>query len=145
MRAKVLSIAALGAGLLGLTACAGMTPGKPMGFAPCDDVRVAIYFEPNVAEISREARAVLKGAADQARGCHVDGVDVMGLADAVGAADANLTLSEQRAAAVTKTLTGLGLTQITVGAAGDAGAVTGTGASAPLRRRADVVVKLSAK
>jgi peptidoglycan-associated lipoprotein len=136
---------ALAGGLLALGACTTTPTDTPMRFIACDDVSVGIYFEPNSADVSSEAKAVLRGAADQAKGCRVDGVDVLGLADAVGAPDANLKLSEQRAAAVTRTLRGYGLGAVKVAAAGDIGAVTQAGAAAPLRRRADVIVKLSPK
>jgi peptidoglycan-associated lipoprotein len=92
--------------------------------------------------IGKEGRAVLRGAATQAKGCTVDRVDVNGLADAVGSADANMKLAEQRAAAVTKTLMGYGMKNVRVTAGGDDGALTTTGA-VPLRRRAEVILRLS--
>jgi hypothetical protein len=63
----------------------------------CFDTTVAIYFERNSAEVTREAQAVLRSAAQMAKGCTVESVRVVGLADAVGAADANQALSEERA------------------------------------------------
>ncbi|MFN3858950.1 MAG: OmpA family protein [Caulobacter sp.] len=139
-------LAALGAtaalaALLG--ACTKTPPPVASGFKPCDDLTVEIYFEPRSAEISKDARAVLAGAAEVAEGCTIDRIDVLGLADAVGSPDANLKLSEKRAAAVTKTLNNLGLKGVRVQAAGDAGAITPTGAADPLRRRAEVVLQLS--
>lgn len=113
--------------------------------ARCADVTVQIYFEPDSAEVTSEGRAVLRAAADQARACKVEGVSVLGLADAAGAPGANLDLSQRRAEAVTKALaaTGLPAAAFDTAAAGQAGAVTATGDTRPLRRRADVTLKLS--
>jgi outer membrane protein OmpA-like peptidoglycan-associated protein len=74
----------------------------------------------------------------------VASVDVLGLSDAVGAADANLELSKRRAQSVTAALTAAGLPagEFRVGAAGQAGAVTADGKARPLRRRVDVVLHL---
>lgn len=113
--------------------------------AHCQDVTVQIYFEPNSTEVTREGRAVLRAAASQAKGCRVDELSILGLADAAGTPDANLELSKKRVAAVTQVLaaTGLPVAQLELRAAGQEGSVTPRGA-APLRRRADVVLKLSA-
>ena len=106
----------------------------------CDDFSVSLYFDRDSATITREARSVLNGAGGVAKGCRVNSVRVVGLADAVGAADANQTLSEQRAKAVTAALAKAGFKQVEfdVAAAGDAGATTRGGETRPLRRRADV-------
>ena len=111
----------------------------------CADLRVSIYFERDAARVTREARSVLNNAAAMTRGCRVDKARVVGLADAVGAADANMDLSRRRAMSVTRALTRAGFRQVEfdVAAAGDAGATTGAGASAPLRRRADIVFEIA--
>jgi peptidoglycan-associated lipoprotein len=108
--------------------------------ASCDDFSVSIYFERDSAEVTSEARSVLSGAETMAKGCQVNSVRVVGLADAVGAADANQALSEQRAKTVTAALHKAGFRQVEfdVAAAGDAGATTRGGEARPLRRRADV-------
>ena len=133
----------LGVGVLALAACKTTPKTEVARFTPCEDVNVAIYFEPASAAITREGKAVLRGAATQAKGCTIDRVDVTGLADAVGSPEANMKLSEQRAASVTKTLNGFGLKDVRVSAAGDSGALTPAGAAAPLRRRAEVILRLS--
>lgn len=141
---QFLTTVALAGGLTALGACS-LTP-KPVEtarFTPCSDISVAIYFQTGSARISPDAKAVLKGAADKAAGCRVDSVDVMGLADPVGDPAVNLKLSEQRAAAVTKTLRDLGVGDARVTAAGESGAVTDAGAVDPLRRRTDVTLRLS--
>lgn len=128
---------------------AGCTTLKPrLASRPpvCGEMSVKIYFEPDSAEITDEGRAVISAAASQAKTCRVDQVTVLGLADAAGAPQANLELSQRRAAAVTRTLAAQGLpaAEFTATAAGQAGAVTDSGDIRPLRRRVDVVLKLSA-
>ena len=112
--------------------------------AHCQDVTVQIYFEPGSAEVTREGRAVLRAAAGQAKGCKVDGVSVLGLADAAGGPEVNLELSKKRVDAVTTALsaTGLPTANLEMKAVGQEGSVTRRG-DAPLRRRADVTLKLS--
>jgi outer membrane protein OmpA-like peptidoglycan-associated protein len=109
------------------------------------DQTVQIYFEPDSAAVTREGRAVLNLAAKDSKACKVTSVDVLGLADAAGAPDANLELSKRRAQAVTDTLTAAGLpaAEFKVAAAGQAGATTSKGDPRLLRRRTDVVLHLS--
>jgi peptidoglycan-associated lipoprotein len=113
--------------------------------ARCADLTVQIYFEPDSAEVTPDGRAVLRAAAGQAKGCKVASVSVLGLADAAGAPAANLELSRRRADAVAQALaaTGLPAAEFDKTAAGQAGSVTATGDTRPLRRRADVTLKLS--
>jgi len=75
-------------------------------------------------------------------GCEVRRVRVLGLADATGTPEANLTLSQRRARETAEALAAAGLPApvFDVAAAGDAGAVTADGADQPLRRRAEVVI-----
>lgn len=139
-RAVMVAAVVTGLGLAGCTT--GLRgQGKVATVNPCEDLQVAIYFEQDSAAISREAKAVLREAAEMRSGCAVGVVDVLGLADAVGDPRANLVLSEQRAKAVTKTLGGLGFGKVNIGAAGAAGSTTAAGELNPLRRRADVVFK----
>lgn len=140
---KDVAVAALGLGLLTLGGCASGPRFELPGFKPCADVAIGLYFESFSAEIGPEAQAALKGAARQTRGCQVTGIEVLGLADPVGAVDANQKLSEDRALAVETALRGLGLTGMTLTAAGEAGSVTPGGAVAPLRRRVDIVVRMT--
>ena len=136
--------------LAGLTAaCATGPTGRAAIEKPalsCQQVSVSLYFEQNSARVTREAQAVLRDAAGLAKGCHVDSVRVLGLADAPGAPDANLQLSQARAAAGAQALEKVGLKNASIDAtaAGDAGAVNRQGEAAPLRRRADVVIAVSA-
>ena len=106
----------------------------------CQDFAVQIYFERDSAELTSEARGVLKGAGALTKGCKVASIHVVGLADAVGASDGNLELSKKRANAVTEALAKIGFRNVEfdVAAAGDLGAVTQNGEARPLRRRTDV-------
>lgn len=107
----------------------------------CEDFAVQIYFETESAALTNEARSLLKGAETLTKGCKVDSVHVVGLADSVGGgADSNLALSKKRAESVTAALARMGLKDVAfdVGAAGDAGATTSGGEARPLRRRADI-------
>lgn len=112
---------------------------------PCTDQTVQIYFEPDSAEVTREGQAVISQAAHQARGCAVERVQVLGLADAAGAPQPNLELSARRAQAVSAALAAAGLpsADFELAAAGQEGAVADSGAVAPVRRRADIVLSLA--
>lgn len=126
----------------GLGACAHM-PG--VRASVCPDTSFQVYFEPDSADLTDEGLAVIATAAASARSCHVDGVRVVGLADAAGSPQANLALSEQRASAVSRALAANGLppARFDQAAVGQAGAVTAEGELRPLRRRADVMLDLS--
>jgi peptidoglycan-associated lipoprotein len=110
----------------------------------CQDISLPIYFEPNEAGITRDGRRVIAAGAAQARGCQVDAVRVLGLADAAGDPAANLELSKKRAASVADAVqkAGLPAAEFEVAAAGQAGATTSAG-QVPVRRRADITLKLS--
>ncbi|THD60410.1 OmpA family protein [Phenylobacterium sp.] len=143
------AIAAIGLSLaLGLSGCATTPAGRErIVRAPvrCADQTVQIYFEPQSAEVTKEGRAVIAAAAAQARPCKVASVEVLGLTDAVGAADANLELSKRRAQSVTAALAAAGVPvdEFKLTALGEAGATTADGRARPLRRRADIVLHLS--
>ncbi len=130
---------------LGAAACTHMR--NPMSraqierpAASCVDFTASLYFERNSSTVTREAKDVLKGARGQTKGCEVSSVEVVGLADAVGAQDANLELSKARARAVTATLAHSGFRDVSISAVavGDAGSTNANGV-APLRRRADII------
>jgi outer membrane protein OmpA-like peptidoglycan-associated protein len=111
----------------------------------CADIDFPIYFEPGSARVTREAEGLIASARKRSSGCRVTGVDVVGLADAVGAPGANLALSERRADAVTRALgrNGFGTAPVRVAAAGAAEATLAGGEAKPLRRRADVNIRMS--
>src|SRR3989344_4096452 len=129
---KTRTILALAGGLLAVGACA--TPMRRdqivTSGSPCMPVRFDIYFRENEARLTDAAAGVL-------RTCDVRSIQVVGLADATGASEANLSLSQRRARTVAQALNAAGLPSpvFDVGAAGDAGATTAGGAAGPLRRR----------
>ncbi len=121
-------------------------PSPPLA-TRCADFTIQLYFDSQSAALTKEARAVIDDAARRANRCQVTAIDVLGLSDAPGAADANLALSSHRAEAVTQALAKRGFSPLAfrVVSAGDAGAVTASGLNRPLRRRADVVFHLTPK
>lgn len=141
---RSLTVAAVLAGLA-LAGCNTTGRGKVAPTNLCEDLKVSIYFDKDSATLTKDARQVLREASDMRKGCAIGIVDVLGLADAVGDPRANQALSEKRAKVVTQTLGGLGFGNVNIAAAGASGSVTSDGELAPLRRRADVVFKSSAK
>lgn len=113
----------------------------------CESQAVHIYFDEASAEVTPEARAVLRRTSAAAKRCRVDGVDVVGLADAPGTPQTNLELSRRRAEAVAEALRLAGFPEATfkVAEVGEFEAVTPGGKARPLRRRADVMIHMSAK
>lgn len=141
----ILALAAVGVALAGCSSM-GKTRASIVKETACDDITVQVYFDPDSSELTGEGNAVLAAAAGQAKACKIDRVRVLGLADAVGAPQANMELSKKRSAAVTRALIANGLpnAEFDLAAAGQAGAVTTDGEDRPVRRRADVTIELSA-
>lgn len=133
-----------GAAALLLGGCASWQGHRAAMPNPCRDMTVSIYFRRDSAAITREARAVLRGAGQLARGCVLGQVDVTGLADSIGDADVNLALSRRRAEAVRGAVERMGFTTVNfnVGAVGERGATTASGDNRPLRRQAEVTFHL---
>ncbi|MDZ4376104.1 MAG: OmpA family protein [Phenylobacterium sp.] len=146
--ARTMMLTATLAASAALAGCA-MAPtgrGAIVKAAPtCQDITIPIYFEPNEAEVPPEGRRVLMAEAQAVRACRVNGVRVMGLADAVGDPAANLELSKRRAASVAEAVKQAGLpsAQFDVAAAGQADSMSAEGQVRPVRRRADVTLSLS--
>ncbi|MDO8901077.1 MAG: OmpA family protein [Phenylobacterium sp.] len=146
MRAKTYAVA--GAlcvtGVLLLGGCQSWRQGLALDNR-CEPVTAEIYFEPDSAELGPEARGLIAETARRSSECVVEAVEVLGLADASGAADANLVLSQARAAAVAEALTAAGLPEAAFDtrAAGQAGAVTTDGVNRPMRRRVEIVLRMA--
>ncbi|CAN7508740.1 OmpA family protein [Phenylobacterium sp. LjRoot225] len=141
---KTLAVAALAA-TLALSGCTTLQNARArIVRAPstCVDQTVQVYFDPQSAELTPEGQAVINSAAASLRSCRVTAIDVLGLADAVGAPQANYELSQRRAQAVSHALAASGLptAEFHIAAAGQAGARTSDGQAAPLRRRVDVML-----
>lgn len=133
---------------MGLGGCATVKSAREriVRTAPsCQDVNIAIYFEPDQAQLTPEGRRVIVAQAAQAKRCRVDGVRVVGLADAAGDPAANLELSRQRAASVADAImrAGLPAAEFDLTGAGQTGSVTADGRLQPVRRRADITLKLA--
>ena len=139
----------LGIGVLG--ACS--TPPKPIAVAPppppsivCTDFNFPIYFQKGSDQLDPDARKEITYAASRVKGCKLGTIEVLGLADADGAAHLNLILSRKRAVIVAEALAADGLPAPTfdIEAIGEAGAKTPAGEGEPLRRRTEVVIRASA-
>ncbi|WP_395944183.1 OmpA family protein [Brevundimonas sp.] len=141
---KHIAVLAMTGGMLALGACAMPMKREAIvaGESMCSPARFDIYFQENDAGLTEAADQAIMAAAGVLRACDVRRVQVLGLADATGASEANLTLSQRRARTVAQALNGAGLPApvFDVAAAGDAEATTATGAAEPLRRRTVVVV-----
>ena len=111
----------------------------------CVNTTLPVYFEESQAGLTREARELISTTADRLRGCSINRVRVLGLADATGSVERNRTLSERRAINVGNALAGAGwpTPAFELMAAGEDGAVQ-DGVAEPVRRRVEVVVEASA-
>jgi outer membrane protein OmpA-like peptidoglycan-associated protein len=141
---KTLGVAALAA-TVAMGGCTTMQAARArIVRAPsnCVDQTVQVYFDPESAELTPESQAVINSAAANLRSCRVTAIDVLGLADSVGAPQANLALSQRRAQSVSHALAASGLptAEFHIAAAGQAGSMTSDGQAAPLRRRVDVTL-----
>lgn len=139
---------AMAAGMIGVAlAAAGCASGPSrddlVQRTDCAPVRFDVYFATDKANLTPVAQEAIRLGAQQVAGCAIDRVRVLGLADAQGAATANLNLSERRAQTVTGALAAEGLPVPTfeVQAAGASGATTTQGANAPMRRRTEVLIE----
>jgi len=143
---RVILIAALSAAA-GLAGCDGarrfvhrdQLVAQPQACAP---QRFEVYFADSEAGLTPAARRAIGMAAARMRDCDIQRVRVVGLADARGGGEANLTLSQRRARTVAEALTAAGwpAPAFDLDAVGDAGATSG-GVNEPLRRRTEVLVE----
>ena len=146
--ARGVALFATGGILSILAACA--TPPRPAPVrlaAPavsCADFSFPIYFETGSEQLSAPAQQAISYSVERVRGCKINSVAVIGLADADGPAHRNLVLSRRRATAVAAALAASGLPAPTfdIEALGEQGAVTAEGKE-PLRRRTEVVIHAS--
>ena len=143
-----LILAAVGA--MATTGCA-LTPGfhgRELVAEPsaCVPTRFEVYFAEGEARLTHAALQAIGLTATRLQGCDIRRVEVVGLADPSGGPVANLDLSERRATAVTEALAAAGwpTPAFEIGAAGESGATTATGAVEPMRRRTEVLVEATA-
>lgn len=111
----------------------------------CMAKRFEVYFAEGEARLTDVARQAIGLTATQLQGCRIDKVQVIGLADASGAASANQSLSQRRAVAVAEALTAAGwpAPAFDVEGVGAEGATTAGGVNEPMRRRTEVLVEAS--
>jgi len=132
-------------GALALAGCAG-TPWERSDLVAepsvCTPQRFDIYFRDGEAGLTDAARHAISLTATQLQACEIRKVDVIGLADARGGAEANLNLSERRALAVAEALQAAGwpAPAFSLVTAGESGSTTPGGANEPMRRRTEVLV-----
>jgi peptidoglycan-associated lipoprotein len=140
------TILAAGLAAVSLAGCSTMgTPSRDELVAEplaCAAKRFDIYFAEDQATLTDAARTAIGLTATQLQGCRINTVRVLGLASSTGSAEANQTLSEQRALAVAEALVAAGwpTPAFELEAAGAQGATTATGVAEPLRRRTEVLV-----
>jgi len=108
----------------------------------CSDFNFPIYFEKGSDQLTAAAQQEIVYTASRVKGCRIGTIDVLGLADADGAARRNLVLSRQRAQVVAQALAASGLPapKFDIEALGESGAITPDGKPEPLRRRTEVVI-----
>lgn len=136
------ALALVGVAAMALTACGTTRPTMKVATPnPCEDLTVSIYFNQFSAKLTKDAKEVLREAADMRKTCAVGVVTVQGLAGAAGSSIENQRLSEQRAKAVTAALGGLGFGVVNFDAGGASGAVNAAGEQEPLRRQAEVTFR----
>jgi len=130
--------------VLGLAACA---TAPPADFDPnaCYERSFSIYFEQQEAELNAAAREAISTIQNELQGCRIDGVRVLGLAEAVGATAESFELSRLRALGIEDFMerNPAWRDKIETLAAGESGAVTEDGPR-PMRRVARITVRASA-
>lgn len=145
MKTAIVTGLALAMGLAGCTTMKSARDSIVRAPSTCQDVTIPIYFDADQAQLTPEGRRVIASEAAQAKRCTISAVRVVGLADAAGDPAANLELSKARAASVTDALmkAGLPAAEFDLAAVGQAGSVTADGTIRPVRRRADITLKLA--
>lgn len=111
----------------------------------CVDTQFTVYFSENSNRLTRQAGQVIQEAGRALKDCTITHARVVGLSDATGGPQANMTLSQQRAVAVAGALRqqGLPAPSFEIDANGEAGATTAAGEDKPVRRRAEVFLTVS--
>lgn len=143
MKKRIVMSGMLAAGMLSACQTAAPTREALVAETPqCAAHRFDIYFAEGQARLNAEAAEAIRLAGERMRPCRIETVRVLGLADATGGADANLSLSQQRARTTAQALAAAGFPTpaFDVAAGGDQNAVTDAGAAEPLRRRTEIVI-----
>ena len=112
----------------------------------CHDTNFPIYFDRGSDQLTAEARALISAVGGQMKSCKVASAEVVGLTGAGGPSEqASLELSKRRADVVGRALAqaALPVPKIDLLAEGASGAVTPRGKPEPLRRRTEVILRVS--
>lgn len=111
----------------------------------CADTELTLYFNEGSDRLTEPARQMIRETTRTLRDCNITRARVVGLADATGTPEANLTLSQRRALRAAEALRAEGVPapNFEIDAAGDAGATTADGRDDPVRRRAVVFLSVS--
>jgi peptidoglycan-associated lipoprotein len=115
--------------------------------AACYEREFNVYFDETDATLSPEAREAIDAVGTALRGCRIDRVRIVGMADAALEAEISIEISEARARAIRDYLESefrWAHDKFELRARGDRGAVTDEGLARPLRSRARVVATASA-
>ena len=112
---------------------------------PCVDTQFTVYFSENSNRLTRPAGQMIQETGRALKDCNITRARVVGLSDATGGSQANMTLSQQRAVAVAGAMKqqGLPAPSFEIDANGEAGATTAQGQDDPVRRRAEVFLSVS--
>ncbi len=133
-----------------LVACvspAARDPDRPFDPAACYPREFSVYFEGLDTRLSREAREIIDLAVESVRGCRIQHVRIVGLADARGHEEVSEEVSIERARSVADYLArtvGWPRESFELRATGERGAVTEEGLARPMRRRTHVTVDAAA-
>jgi peptidoglycan-associated lipoprotein len=141
-RLSLLAVLLLFTGML--AACVSEYRPNP-NFAGCHNRSVDVYFEEWNSELNTHSRALLRTLQESLRPCHINGVRIVGMADAVGDSEANIEVSRKRSELIARFLQdgGWRRSKFDVVAIGERGAVV-NGSEKLMRRRATVSVSASA-
>ncbi len=130
-----------------LGACQTLPGQEPFDPAACYERSFNIYFEGSEAALTPEARDAIDLVGTTMRGCRIEHVRVVGMADAVEESSISEEISQARAVAIADYLQDRYHWRedaFELRARGDRGALDDQGYARPLRSRARVVVRAAA-
>jgi peptidoglycan-associated lipoprotein len=121
---------------------AAAAPSAAVDPANCISGNFDIYFTEWEYKLNDISRKMIATAQDKLKGCVIEHVRIVGMADATGNSADNLKVSTQRTQEIADALAAGGWPRSTFEllAAGESGAVV-NGVDAPMRRRANIAVK----
>jgi len=126
-----------------IAGCSNMTD-RTADAVSCDFRFANIYYEEWEYELSAESQTVLEMFQDSYKGCQINKVEIIGMADAVGDEKNNMKISQQRAEIIADALAANGWdrSKFDIVAIGQRGAET-QAAKKTIRRRALISVEAS--